>query len=117
MALRTTASSDLGQAANPVHTEGWLQFLDILRKAGISNSDLDVMDKKNPGALHGRIPAALEEGRLEAEAGVVLSAQTSQVMICGNPEMVADTNAALMRRGLKKNRRREPGHITVENYW
>lgn len=46
-------SSDLGQAANPVHTEGWVQFLDILRKSGISNSDLDVMDKKNPAALLG----------------------------------------------------------------
>jgi hypothetical protein len=46
-------SSDLGQAINPVHTEGWIQFLDILRKAGISNSDLDLMDKKNPAALLG----------------------------------------------------------------
>ena len=69
------------------------------------------------GALPGRIPAALEEGRLEAETGVVLSAATSQVMICGNPEMVTDVSAALARRGMKKHRRREPGHITVENYW
>jgi ferredoxin/flavodoxin---NADP+ reductase len=69
------------------------------------------------GALPGRVPAAIEEGRLEAAAGVVLSAKTSQVMICGNPEMVADTSAALARRGMKKNRRRDPGHITVENYW
>ena len=46
-------SSDLGQAANPVHTDGWKQYLDILRKAGISNSDLDLMAKKNPAALLG----------------------------------------------------------------
>ena len=70
-----------------------------------------------PGALPGRIPAAIEEGRLEAAAGVVLSAQTSQVMICGNPDMVRDTSAALARRGMKKHRRRDPGQITVENYW
>lgn len=69
------------------------------------------------GSLPGRIPAAVEEGRLEAAAGVVLSAKMSQVMICGNPEMVTDTSAALARRGMKKHRRREPGHITVENYW
>src|SRR5262245_34887505 len=43
------------------------------------------------GALSGRVPAAIEEGRLEAAAGVALSAQTSQVMICGNPGMVSDT--------------------------
>jgi len=50
---RIILSSDLGQAANPVHTEGWIQFLEILRKAGISNSDLDRMSKKNPAALLG----------------------------------------------------------------
>ncbi|HMH16577.1 MAG TPA: ferredoxin--NADP reductase, partial [Burkholderiales bacterium] len=76
-----------------------------------------VSRETKPGALHGRIPAALDDGRLEAEAGVVLSAKTSQVMICGNPEMVADTNGVLIRRGMKKNRRRDPGQITVENYW
>src|SRR5437764_890727 len=76
-----------------------------------------VSRENKPGALHGRIPLAIEEGRLEAAAGVALSAKTSQVMICGNPEMVTDTSAALARRGMKKHRRREPGHITVENYW
>lgn len=69
------------------------------------------------GALPGRIPAAVEAGRLEAAAGVALSAGTSQVMICGNPEMVTDTSAVLARRGMKKHRRRDPGQITVENYW
>lgn len=68
-------------------------------------------------ALPGRIPAAIEDGRLESRTGVVLSAEKSQVMICGNPDMVRDTSAALARRGMKKHRRRDPGHITVENYW
>lgn len=73
--------------------------------------------EERPGTLHGRIPAAIEDGRLEATAGVELSVKTSQVMICGNPEMVTDTTEALKRRGMKKHRRRDPGHITVENYW
>jgi len=30
---------------------------------------------KQTGALHGRIPLAIEEGRLEAAAGVALSAK------------------------------------------
>ena len=46
-------SSDLGQAINPVHTDGWKLFLDILRKAGISDKELDEMDKTNPAALLG----------------------------------------------------------------
>jgi len=69
------------------------------------------------GSLPGRIPTAIDDGRLEAGAGVALSAETSRVMICGNPDMVTDTSAALARRGMKKHRRREPGHIAVENYW
>lgn len=76
-----------------------------------------VSREEQPGALHGRIPAAIEDGRLEATAGVALSAETSQVMICGNPDMVTDATEALKRRGMKKHRRRDPGHITVENYW
>lgn len=70
-----------------------------------------------PPALQGRVPAAIDDGRLEAAAGVPLSAQSSQVMICGNPEMITDTTDALKRRGMRRHRRREPGHITVENYW
>jgi ferredoxin--NADP+ reductase len=69
------------------------------------------------GALTGRVPQAIIDGRLEAAAGVALSAASSQVMICGNPAMVTDTVEALKLRGMKKHRRRDPGQITVENYW
>ncbi|MFZ5557123.1 MAG: ferredoxin--NADP reductase [Pseudomonadota bacterium] len=68
-------------------------------------------------ALCARVPQAIEDGRLEARAGITLTAENSQVMICGNPQMVHDTSAVLEARGLRKNKRKEPGHITVENYW
>ncbi len=68
-------------------------------------------------ALAGRIPKAIEDGSLETRAGIKLEAQASRVMVCGNPAMVADTVAALERRGLKRHRRRDPGQISVENYW
>ena len=68
-------------------------------------------------ALGGRIPGAIADGRLEARAELKLDAQSSRVMICGNPAMVADTVLALEQRGLKKHRRRDPGQISVENYW
>ena len=68
-------------------------------------------------ALDGRIPKAIEDGRLEARAGINLEAQSSRLMVCGNPAMVADTVLALQQRGLKKHRRRDPGQISVENYW
>lgn len=69
------------------------------------------------GAIAGRIPAAIAEGRLEQRVGLSLSAEHSQVMICGNPEMVKDSLVVLKTRGLAKNLRRSPGQITVERYW
>jgi ferredoxin--NADP+ reductase len=70
-----------------------------------------------PRALRGRIPALLRDGRLEGAAGLTLAATDSQVMLCGNPDMLKDTTAALVERGLRKNRRRTPGQITVESFW
>ena len=68
-------------------------------------------------ALSGRIPAAIRDGRLEAAAGVALEAASSHVMLCGNPQMLKDVTAALAERGMRKHRRRNPGHITVESFW
>lgn len=70
-----------------------------------------------PGALAGRIPAAIGDGRLEQAAGLALSPGTSHAMLCGNPEMLRDAAAALAARGLRKHRRRNPGHISVESFW
>jgi ferredoxin--NADP+ reductase len=69
------------------------------------------------GPLAGRIPAAVRDGRLEAAAGLRLAPETSQVMLCGNPDMLKDTTAALAERGMRRHRRRSPGHITVESFW
>jgi ferredoxin--NADP+ reductase len=68
-------------------------------------------------SIKGRVPAAIEDGRLEQRAGLEITPENSQVMICGNPAMVRDTRSVLEARGLKKNRRRDPGHITTEQYW
>jgi len=69
------------------------------------------------GSLAGRIPAAIADGSLEKAAGVALSPETSHVMLCGNPQMLRDAAAALAARGMRKHRRRAPGHITVESFW
>jgi ferredoxin--NADP+ reductase len=76
-----------------------------------------VSREPHPGSLAGRIPAAIRDGRLEAAAGVALDAASSHVMLCGNPQMLKDATAALAERGMRKHRRRNPGHITVESFW
>ncbi|MDH4174085.1 MAG: ferredoxin--NADP(+) reductase, partial [Betaproteobacteria bacterium] len=69
------------------------------------------------GALAGRVPDAIRDARLERAAQAGLTADSSHVMLCGNPAMVSDVSAALEARGMRKHRRRAPGHITVETYW
>jgi len=70
-----------------------------------------------PDAHLGRIPAAIADGTLESLCATQLSPEDSQIMLCGNPDMVKDAVQVLKDRGFKKNRRRTPGQITVENYW
>jgi ferredoxin--NADP+ reductase len=68
-------------------------------------------------ALQGRIPAVIRDGQLETAAGAPITPERSQFMLCGNPGMLKDAAAELVRRGLRKNRRRTPGQITVESFW
>ncbi|MEG0482328.1 MAG: ferredoxin--NADP reductase [Acinetobacter sp.] len=66
--------------------------------------------------LHDRLPLLIENGELEKAADLAFNPETTHVMLCGNPQMVDDTKAALKARGLSMNRRGE-GNIAVENYW
>ncbi|ACR70913.1 ferredoxin--NADP(+) reductase [Edwardsiella ictaluri] len=71
-----------------------------------------------PGALQGRIPDLIVSGALEAAVGLPISAEESHVMLCGNPQMVRDTQQLLKEtRAMRKHLRRKPGQITSEHYW
>jgi ferredoxin--NADP+ reductase len=106
-AVRTVAELSFSDEINSLLEKhpGQLQFIPF-----VSREETDF-------AMPGRVPDAIENGTLEARTGLQIGAADSQVMICGNPAMVSDTQAVLEARGLKKNRRREPGHITTEQYW
>ncbi|MGP3591287.1 ferredoxin--NADP(+) reductase [Vagococcus sp. WN89Y] len=71
-----------------------------------------------PGSLTGRVPALIESGALEEAVGLAMNTETSHVMLCGNPQMVRDTQQLLKdTRQMTKHLRRRPGHITAEHYW
>jgi hypothetical protein len=46
-------SSDLGQAANPVHTEGLIAYFAGLEKAGIPRADIELMSRTTPARALG----------------------------------------------------------------
>lgn len=76
-----------------------------------------VSREDHPGALRGRIPDLIRDGSLERRAGAALAPDTAQAMLCGNPSMVEDTQRVLEERGMRRHRRKQPGHVTVETYW
>ena len=67
-------------------------------------------------ALRERIPQSIENGNLESRANTPISADDSHVMICGSTELITEVSAILDSRGMRKHRRREPGHYTTEKY-
>ncbi|HEY5366156.1 MAG TPA: ferredoxin--NADP reductase [Casimicrobiaceae bacterium] len=76
-----------------------------------------VSREAHPDAMKGRIPLLVDDGTLETRVGLALTADNSHTMLCGNPAMVDDVQAVLLARGMKRHRRKEPGHVTVETYW
>ncbi len=49
----TILSGDFGQTIHPPFAEAWRQFLDIMRQAGVSAAEIDLMARKNPATLLG----------------------------------------------------------------
>lgn len=75
-----------------------------------------VTGEPTDGAFHCRIPETLADGRLEDRIGLPLDQERSHVMLCGHSEMISDVVEILEQRGLRRHRRREPGHISTEKY-
>ena len=75
-----------------------------------------VTRETSANTLHQRIQIMLASGELETFSQVTLSAENSHVMLCGNANMITDVSDELGKRGLRRHRRREPGHITIEKY-
>ena len=77
---------------------------------------IPIITRDPQATLHDRLPILIKNGELEKVADLQFNIETTHVMLCGNPQMVDDTKAALKARGLIMNRRGE-GNIAVENYW
>lgn len=69
------------------------------------------------GCLGVRITDLLISGCLEKHVGLSMTAQSSRVMLCGNPQMVEDCRVLLQKRDMQLSLTRKPGAVAVENYW
>ena len=68
-------------------------------------------------AMFGRLTTLFQSGQLEAAAGRVMG-DDSQVMLCGNPDMIKAFRELLKDRGITLYTRRKPeGRLHLERYW
>ena len=65
----------------------------------------------------GRIQTLLEQGIVEALAGVPLDPARIEVFLCGNPEMIGVVKEMLAPRAFTAPRGKEQGTLHVEEYW
>ena len=72
--------------------------------------------EKVEGSFNQRISVSIEDGSLEQRTGLSINENDSHIMMCGNSAMISSVSECLEKRGLRKHRRREPGHITTEKY-
>lgn len=110
----------LVHAARFTHDLNYLPLMQQLQQQynGKMRIQTIVSREATANTLTGRIPALIESGCLEAVVGLTIDADTSHVMLCGNPQMVRDTYKILQeQRQMRKHLRRQAGHITSEHYW
>lgn len=69
------------------------------------------------GDLSGRVPNLLENGDLESHVGKIIAAQTSRVMLCGNPQFIESMREVFKARQMVTPRMGNPGQYIVENFW
>jgi len=67
--------------------------------------------------LRGRMTDLLRNGAYEEHLRCRFSPENCQVMLCGNPEMVDETQQILEARGFRQHSKKHPGQIHVERYW
>lgn len=87
------------------------------RFAQFSYLPLVTREPQETDVCAGRIPTLIKAGELERQVGLAFNPEHAHFMLCGNPQMIKDTELALAERGFRRHRRRQPGHVTSEKYW
>ncbi|WDI79105.1 FAD-binding oxidoreductase [Candidatus Purcelliella pentastirinorum] len=71
----------------------------------------------NKNTINGHIPTLIKKGIIEKYVNLEIN-KNSQIMLCGNPGMVKDTQKFLIdKRKLRKRFNNKEGEITTELYW
>lgn len=79
---------------------------------------ITITREKIKNFYYGRIQKLLLNNKIEHEISIKMNQKNSNVMLCGNPNMVNDLFKILVQeKNMTRNLRSNPGNITRENYW
>ncbi len=108
----------LGYGVRELANLGYLELIERLEREHRDRFDFVkfVTGEQVEDAFACRIPQTLADGSLERRVGLELDPARSHVMLCGRAEMISDAVEVLEQRGMRRHRRREPGHISTEKY-
>ncbi len=98
-----------------------LAYQEVIERVALAHADqfcyVPIITREAfAGGLGKRLPALMQDNSLEQHTGIDINAENSHVMMCGSSNMITDVSAELVARGMKKHRRRDPGHFTTEKY-
>lgn len=65
----------------------------------------------------GRVQTLLDRGIVEQKAGISVDPKVVDVFLCGNPEMIKETQELLRGRGYHPDQGKQLGTVHVEEYW
>lgn len=97
-----------------------LGYKDELEQLSTSREDvayIPMVTREDWQGIRGRVQKLFEENLFEQLAGIKLDPNQSQVLLCGNPEMIESVIAILEGQGFKVHSKKEPGNIHFERYW
>jgi len=106
-------------SAKSIDKLAYIEDFKLLQKRYVDQFSLIpfVTQEETPIAIHSRITTSLENGDLEKQANLEISADSSHIMLCGNSTMVSDATSLLESRGLRRHKHSDPGHIAIEKYY
>ncbi|GGO74910.1 ferredoxin--NADP reductase [Bowmanella pacifica] len=98
-----------------------LAYIDELNEIALLHPQfrlcLSVTRESIDAAYSKRITSLLSEGILENDLALAINPANSHLILCGNPQMVSETQQLLQQRGLAMHLKRHAGQISVEKYW
>jgi ferredoxin/flavodoxin---NADP+ reductase len=96
---------------------GYRTELETLHESNPNFRYIPIVSREQWSGKTGRVQHILEDADRAALLGFDLDPEHTQILLCGNPEMIDTSVAYLEGLNFKQHSKKEPGNIHFERYW